>query len=206
MIIDWEFLGKHFLTIGIVVFIFQAIINLYFNRKLEKYKNEINIELEDYKQELSISISRDGSIYKKRIEVIDEFYEKIIKLNYSVLSLTNKVKPIIKNFDEEEKHRIDVNWLNFNDLHKFYLVKKIYFPENICVKVDEIIKITNDVQWHYAEPLRRKNSGMEERHDMGYYEKSDEISKTITQKWKIIIEELEVEFRSFFLILPKNKK
>ena len=203
---DWEFLTKQFLTTGIFTFLVQLAINFIFNKKIETYKKEINKELENYKKELSIVINRDGSIYNKRIEVIDEFYEKVIKLNYSVLSLTSPIKPIVKDFDEEEKNRIDSNWGNFNELHKFYLIKKIYFPDNICVKVNEIIKISQEVQWHYSEPLRRKNNGLEERQDSSYYKKSKEINKMITEKWKIIIEELETEFRSFFLINPKNEK
>lgn len=204
MVIDWEFLTKQFLTTGVLTVIVQALINIFFNKKLEKYKKEFNKELESYKKELSIIVNRDGSIYKKRIEVIDEFYEKVIKLNYSVLSLTNIMKPIIKDFDEEENIRIETNWKNFNDLHKFYLIRKIYFPENICKKVEEIIKITHEVQLHYTKPLRDKNKGVEGIQDSNYYQKSEEISKIISEKWKTIIEELETEFRSFFLINTQN--
>lgn len=202
MIIDWEFLTKDFLTIGIGVIVFQALINLYFNRKLEKYRKEISRELEDYKKELNIIINRDNSMFEKRIQIIDELYGKIVKLKYSLLSLSNPIKLIVNSFDEEERIRIDNVFKDFIDLQRFYLLKKIYFSNEVCLKIDEIISIANKTQWHFSEPIRMKNLGIEKQ-EVDFYSKSVEIRDEIENRLEPIQTDLENEFKLFFQIDKK---
>ena len=199
MIIDWGFLSKQFLTTGILVFFVQVVINFCFNKKIEIFKSVINTKLENHKKELNIIINRDSSMFEKRILIIDDLYSKIIKLKFSLLSLSSPLKIIVKDFDDEEKTRIDNLFKDFTDLQRFYLLKKIYFSDEVCLKIDEIIVIANKTQWHFSEPFRMKNMGFENKND-DFYSKSKEIRDEIKTRLEPIQIELEKEFKLFFMI------
>lgn len=127
---------------GLLTWLIRNIFKLYFNKDIEKYKNELNKHFETYK-----------TLHSERVNVIKNIYKKIERTHRILESL---IKPLqsAAELSQEEKQKIFAQ--NFNDLSEYYGENRIFFQEEIAQEIDSIIKQYHEVwrHWGFVNALR----------------------------------------------------
>src|SRR5690554_66630 len=110
----------------------------FFIKKL--IENSANKRLEEFKSTLSLIQSKQTVLHNKRLEIIEKLYGYIVDLNSSMYNLTNPVKQTEKDFKEFEKELTEKASECFNLFNSFYQKNKIYFNEQTCKIIDDLLK------------------------------------------------------------------
>jgi hypothetical protein len=180
------------IKIGSEIGIF-AIAAFFIQKLIEKSANK---RLEEFKSTLSLLQSKQTSLHNKRIEIIEELYNKLVELNNAMAILTNPAKQTNKDFEEYEKELTENASSSFNSFNSFYQKNKIYFRENTNEIIDEILTGFNNAFWDYNEFNFYKKSGVTNQDEIiksrkkmrdSYISVKDEIPK--------VRKKLEDEFR-----------
>lgn len=121
----------------------------FFIKKL--IENSANKRLEEFKSTLSLIQSKQTVLHNKRLEIIEKLYGYIVDLNSSMYNLTNPVKQTEKDFKEFEKELTEKASECFNLFNSFYQKNKIYFNEQTCKIIDDLLKHFHQAFWDYNE-------------------------------------------------------
>lgn len=169
--------------IASLVYLFQKYFEKALNKNLEKYKNDLKTELELTKaklqNELDIKLfeyqTKFSLFHQKQATITAELYKKLYYSSNSIVDLT---KPIQiggqKDLNLKKKETAEI----LNDLINFFNENRIYFNEEICKKLDEIIKVIRDALIEFDIAHNFGMNGSES------YKKDD--SELWLEAWKII--------------------
>tara|TARA_B110000046_G_C12799648_1_gene316643 strand:- start:88 stop:663 length:576 start_codon:yes stop_codon:yes gene_type:complete len=180
------------IKIGSEIGIF-AIAAFFIQKLIEKSANK---RLEEFKSTLSLLQSKQTSLHNKRLEIIEELYNKLVELNNAMAILTNPLKQTNKDFEEYEKELTENASSNYNSFNSFYQKNKIYFKENTNEIIDEILNGFHTAFWDYNQFNFYKQTGVTNQDDIiksrkkmrdSYISVKDEIPK--------VRKKLEDEFR-----------
>jgi len=115
--------------------------------KANLFKAELNHATEEFKSELGFLSQKAHKLHDKRIEKIEEIYSLLTDFYNDMHTLTTW--KIVTGMSEQE-----VKQQNFDDTKKaeesgniflnFYSKNKLYFNDETCALIDEIIKLLKD--------------------------------------------------------------
>lgn len=126
-------LGKHFM-----------------DQNIEIHKMQLNQQLESHKAELELLNVKQSRLHDKRIETIQELYEKLTEFYVDLDTLirwknvTGLSEQEIKKQQFEEANKTFESGSKFS---RYYLMNKLYFSKEMCVTIDEIIKEMRSCQY-----------------------------------------------------------
>ncbi|MCC5922465.1 MAG: hypothetical protein JJT77_01665 [Crocinitomicaceae bacterium] len=150
---DWSILKElgFFTAIGgALTYLIKTLGKHFMNQNLEIHKMQLNQQLESHKAELELINVKQSRLHDKRIETIQELYEKLTEF-YMDLDTLIRWKNVTGLTDEEiKKQQFEEANKTFESGSKFsryYLMNKLYFSKEMCETIDEIIKEMRSCQY-----------------------------------------------------------
>lgn len=128
---------------GALTYLIKTLGKHFMNQNLEIHKMQLNQRLESHKSELELINVKQSRLHDKRIETIQELYEKLTEFYLDLDTLirwknvTGLSDEEIKKQQFEEANKTFESGSNFN---KYYLMNKLYFSKEMCVTIEQIIK------------------------------------------------------------------
>lgn len=130
------------------------------NKKLEKFKQELDFtnksyqltldtELERYKSEISIQFNKKSLLHESCLKIIDEMYKKIILLDSAMRELTSPVRYVGDTSEEKEQKRTEKAAEAYYDFNNYYYLNKLYFQSSTCDLLDNLRKEYWNANWDY---------------------------------------------------------
>lgn len=193
---------------SIVAYVLQRIIDNSSNRKLEKYKQELDFTIRSYqltldtdlqrhKSELDLHLSRQTSLHEKRLLIIDEMFKKLITLDSAMRDMIG-IHLVIEDGEKEQNERVTRAQQAFSDYNNYYLFHSLYFNKATSELLENVRKEYFSANWDFFE-LKRLNSftgGRTSKEGVQHaYEKIESSSKRIREDIPKVIENVQEEFR-----------
>jgi hypothetical protein len=158
------------------------------DKNLESYKNRLEILKLEYQVQFS-------KLHEKRSVVIENLYQKLVRLNYAMLRLTAGMKPVIKDAEKEEEQRlIEANDLFF-EFQNYYSENKIYFQPDTCEILEKLKTHYWNSAWDYMEISRMKSFGVDGIDLKESFKKAKEAGACVREEVPKVLFLLESEFR-----------
>lgn len=192
----------------IVAYIIQRIIDNSSNRKLEKYKQELDFtirgyqltldrDLVRYKSDLNLHLSRQTSLHEKRLTIIDEMYKKLVQLDSTMRAMTG-IHVVVEDGEKEQQERVNKAQEAFADYNNYFLFHKLYFNKATSELLESIRKEYFSANWDFFELKRMQSFTGGQLSKEGFkesYTKVQDASKRIREDIPKTLEILEDEFR-----------
>lgn len=192
-------LGIFGLFAGLLTWLIKSAIQNYINRSFKSYEKELEIKSEDYRLKLDKNLEeykRDLQLYRqkqerlhvRRSQVLEEIYKRIVILDFAMQEMTNLFKQVMKDYEEEEKKRIEKAGNAYNNFLQYYKEHKIFFTNHTCEILDNLVKKFFDSLWDYSYYKGSTDLDLEKKKE-AYQNIKSEIPK--------VKEEIEKEFRTY---------
>ena len=183
-----EFLGGATAISLTIAFLGKKAIEAYLAGRVEAYKNN----LEKIANEHSIRFQR---LHTERAEVIKDIYAKLCFLDDTLYST---LRPFQAVGEPELKEKVQKLSEQFNDLRTYFLPKRIFFEEKLCMLIDSILDAAKGVFYDITTypvdttelSYKHDRELLKERHE--FWDKARNIHKNEMAELK---KELEQEFR-----------
>lgn len=201
-----ENLGIFTIASGLIIFLLQKYIVLFFNRKLKAFELELKSQsdhfnyqlvnqLENHKLELNILLDKASRIQEKRLLIIAKLYSKIITLHQAMETMTiliKKVSVFDENYNQkEEKNRIDNSRIAYNNFQLYFNKNRIFIPKKTTELIDNLKSEFFSTYFKYTALKEINNSDFKSNIN----EMKIIISK-IKDQIPNIISQLEIDFRN----------
>lgn len=164
-----------------MVWFAKRVIELFFSRKVEQFKNDLEKEAHIYKV-------RYEKMHAERSEVIKNVYTKMVKMHRSFGSLMSLAE-FVGEPTKAEKAKIAADYAN--DFTEYYEQNRIFFDEKLANKIDNMSKLLRST-WIKFQTSQMENVG-------------DFKGKYWVEAWDIIDKEvpkfkkdIEKDFRQIF--------
>lgn len=184
-----EELGIFAVGATVVGWVTRKFISQYFDKELSKYQAEIDKELSRYQTELEKEKLQFSELHNERAKITAELYEKFVLFEEDLRSLTH---PMEQAGDPPESDVYEDATKSGNEFLNFYMKNKIYFPEEICETIEDIIDESMEI--HNKKGLRMKKFAQFET-DRESFEKEIEFWNRVAED---DIPELKRELESHF--------
>lgn len=163
-------LGTSAILIAALTFLARSIINHFFSKGIETYKTNLQAETNKIMLEFTHSLEkttyehqiRYKSLHEKRAEVIAETYGLLVDTLTSAQFLLIPASDSIMTKD----NMLHSALTKANEFMSFYTKNRIYLPEHICLKIDEIVRgisITLEDVSHYLNSPQYGTTKQEEK-------------------------------------------
>lgn len=207
--LSWLNLLKDVGIFSIASFFIQRMINGSADRKLEKYKHELDIatrlhqstldsSLERFKGEIALHLTKQTSLHERHLKIIDKMYKKLVELDSAMRDMTATMKFVFEDFEKEDAKRIERSQNAFNEYVNYFLLNKLYFTEDVCILLEKIATDYRSANWDYFEPQRLSTFTGGKPSADGYKEAvriargaSEKVATEIPKTLKL----LEIEFK-----------
>lgn len=166
---------------------------LQLQNKAKLYQYELDQSIEKFKHELSLLSDKANKLHSKRLDRIEKIYEMLIDFQNDMTWLvsgrlvTGMSTQEIK--DEEFQRAIKAEKAGAK-LFEYYSKHKLYFNDETCSKIDEIIKLLNDSHSDFSFKYIFGAGSAEFEID-----RIKKVTKTVREKVPAAKEELENNFR-----------
>ena len=167
-----------------IIFFGKQFIEYFFNKTIELKKAELEQQNKNFQHQLDAKLQefniKFSNLHNERANVIKELYLKMLILQSSI----NDILKI------DRKH-VDNTLLNsfsnsFGDLKKYYLPNKIYFSEELALKIDSLIleyaKFAEDFTNILLESKKELTHQSNDENWSNIYEKSKSFSNDINKE------------------------
>lgn len=171
--------------------------NLY-DQQLLEYKTQFDHQIEQYKAELKYLNDKLLVLHSRRLDVVKETNDKLVKLNSAMMRLV-AIRPVHQN--EQKENEIKESILNdahetYAEYNNFILFNKIYFPEKFAEQLESIRQQYFSAHWDLFGPERLQSIGLGKG---AAYRQSGQVvidaSNRIREEIPKILSEIEKEFR-----------
>jgi hypothetical protein len=167
--INWDSILKEIGVVGLIVgaitWLFKSLGETFLNRRFKYFEKELEAksdsyrlgldkDLEQYKKNLNLDLVKKERLHLKRSETLGELYKRLVDLDFSMADLTRVFQQVKENYEKEEADRIERVRTSYNDFLKYYQGHKIYFREETCKILDELVTNYFDVFWDYTYKTR----------------------------------------------------
>jgi hypothetical protein len=192
----WELLLKLgvFSAIGTgITYLLKTLGKQFMDQNLEIHKMQLNQQLQSHKAELDLINVKQSRLHDKRIETIQELYEKLTEFYLDLDTLirwknvTGLTEEQIKQQQFEEANK---TFESGNKFTRYYTMNKLYFSVEMCEKIDEIIKEMRSCQYDLTIQYQWMNLSAEMTMDS--FKKAREKLEKEVPKLK---QQIENEFR-----------
>lgn len=145
-------LGVFGLVVGGITWLLKVLGQHFMDKRFKAYEKELDIKsqeyqakldtnLESHKAELNIQHTQYLKLHEKRLEIVAELYGKLSELDMEMRVLTSPMKPLPQNqtAEEQDNEHIESSKSAYIKFREFYNKNKIFFSENDCSLVDDLI-------------------------------------------------------------------
>jgi hypothetical protein len=164
---NWTEILKFFLSVScitaIIIYVGKKLVDKTLDAGIEKYKNNLNKELESFKSDLNrFNIEHQikyNKLYEQRGEKIKELYQLIYELEKKLKFFTSVFQGPEWSAETERGEAVRIHVLNLEDVLE---LNRIYFSDDLCIKVELIIKESRDImsKIHKAKYIRKHHNDL----------------------------------------------
>jgi hypothetical protein len=130
-----EFLGGASLFAGVMAFLGQRAIDAYVAGRLEEYKGQLQRATAEH----AVRFQR---LHAERAEVIKDFYQLFAQLDDTLASTLARFQSVAEKSLPEKVASLS---LEFNTLREYFLPRRIFFDESLCVLVDNVLGLARGI-------------------------------------------------------------
>jgi hypothetical protein len=164
-------------------------------------ENTSNKRLEEFKLSLSLIETKENSLHAKRIYVMETLYSKLVDLDFAMQELTQIVKFVDGDFEENDKKLVDKASSTFKDFHSYFEKNKIYFTESTCLMIHQIRDAFYNSIWDYnAHKIVKASRITESEIVIEAHEKILKAYRSVKEEIPKLRSVLETEFRKILLV------
>ncbi|WP_341900744.1 hypothetical protein [Fluviicola taffensis] len=158
---NWETVLKEIGFVGIIgtliTWLIKQLGQNYLDKNLRSYELELTNRAELYKHELSLISQKASKLHEKRIERIEEIYSLLSNFHRDMGEIISW--KVVTGMTPEEIKKQEIETVqkageSGNLLFDYYLTNKLYFNDETCKYIDEIIKELrygySDLTFHYT--------------------------------------------------------
>lgn len=197
------------ITVAATVYIgkafFNKVVSLYFDKGLEKYKNDLLHETEKYKTRLNqLTFEHQvkfQSLYAERAEAIKQINLRLYRFENTLRHLTSIVQGGEWYKDSERENKA---WASLQEFVDYFELNQIYFDNRVCEKLRSIINKSQEVI-NVMRQCKRKAAINEEMLRKGM-DVSNEKYDYPGDKWSELNNTVETEFSEARLDLANEFK
>jgi hypothetical protein len=192
----WQLLLKLgvFSAIGTgITYLLKTLGKQFMDQNLEIHKMQLNQQLQSHKAELDLINVKQYRLHDKRIDTIQEVYEKLTEfyLDLDTLIRWKNVTGLSeKQIKQQQFDEANKTFESGNKFTRYYTMNKLYFSVEMCEKIDEIIKEMRSCQYDLTIQYQWINLSAEMTMDS--FKKAREKLEKEVPKLK---EQIENEFR-----------
>jgi hypothetical protein len=178
---------------GALIYLLKTLGKQFMDQHLEIHKIQLNQQLESHKAELELINVKQSRLHDKRIETFQELYEKLTEFYLDLDTLirwknvTNLSEDEIKKQQFEEANKTFESGSKFS---KYYLMNKLYFSNEMCSTIDEIIREMRSCQYDLTIQYQWMNLSADLQ--MNFFTQAKE---KLEKEVSILKEQLEKKFR-----------
>jgi hypothetical protein len=175
--------------VGILVYLGKLIIEKFADINIEKIKLQAQLE----KEKIMLVY---GNLHKDRAIVIKKLYRLLINANNALISLT---KPLQMAGEKKKNEKFILVAKEYNKFLKYYEHNKIFFKNELCELIDNIIDKLRDPILDYETYLPAYEQSVEvddRKNASDYHKELVNAWKKVKDEIPPIKEKLENEFRS----------
>lgn len=195
-----KFLGGTTLVLAAVAWLIRSLISHFLSKDLNLFmhrlQSESELELERLRHSLRLIASEHEKqvhlLQERRAEVIAELYERLIEFLATAESFASLAEWKGEPTKKEKAVKLGDNAYEF---HHYFQIKRIFFSEDVCAKVDVVFQEVHSASLKYRMWLGHSKSGGGRA-----YEKMDdawtEAWNTMKDKVPPLVAAVEAEFRS----------
>lgn len=162
------------------------------NEKINQIEREAELKLAKYHSQLEqlnyqYQVKLSG-LHAKRLEILETLYEKMVSLQKTMANhIRNWKEDTGDDYqDEEEKTRSEAA-KSFDSFSTFFLGKRLYFSEDLCEKIDELIKAYYDAFTQYEGASREQSEATSKE--------AREAQKRVATEIPVVLNEISNQFR-----------
>ena len=156
-------LGVFTVLAGVIAWLIRTLGKYLIDQNIKVQEYQLSQSLEKFKSELEFLNVKQSRLHEKRVGAIQKLYEYLTEFHIDLDTLI-RWKNVTGMSDEQIKQqRIDEANKTFESgskFSKYYLMNKLYFSEDVCQLIDEIIKtmrgcqydLTIEYQWMNISP------------------------------------------------------
>lgn len=169
-----------------------------YDQQIIEFKVQFDQQIEKYKSELKFLNDKLATLHTKRIDIIKETNDLLVKLSSAMIRLV-AIRPVNPDPEEEKKTKesilIDVQ-KSYAEYNNFILFNKIYFSKDLADALENIRQQYFNAQWDLFEPDRLRSMGVTTA--QAYRESGQLVinaSNNIREEIPKAIANVEAEFR-----------
>ena len=176
--------GGSALLLGAVGFLVKSIINHFLSKDVENFKNRLELTAVEHK-------IRFSNLHEKRALIISKLFELISEVHQLAKSFTSPLGFV----GEDKMKEFEDTYKKISDLSNFFDKNRIYFSEDTCNGVEELIRSFRDPTIKFGVTL---SEDLKKEKIKAWTEAWEDVDKKVPP----IRQRLESEFRG---ILGSNK-
>ncbi len=169
---------------GALAWLARSVIKYFIDRDLEKFKS--NLEKMAFEHQIRFS-----TLHEKRAQIIAELHSRLYDFQWAVSAFLRDFHKNNENDKTKSVRELDNKSYKFKD---YFDKHRIYFTENICSTVDELV----DILYSAYVPLE-----IRDRSDDKLKQVWGECADTVLKKYPAIRASLENDFRIILGVIEK---
>jgi len=177
-------IGGSAVLFGAVAWFARSLIKNFIDRALEKFKS--NLEKMAFEHQIRFS-----TLHEKRAQIIAELYGRLYEFHWAVCAFLRDFHKENENDKTQRVQELDNKSYEFKD---YFDKHRIYFTENICSTVDELV---NALYSAYV-PLEERDSS-----DDNLKKVWRKCADTVQKQYPAIRASLESDFRNILGVIEK---
>ena len=120
---DWLQLLINLVVTGILLYVFQRMIDERSAKRLEKFKAEL--QSTTFEKEIKFS-----KLHETRMQVLAELYKRVSRIDKQLLSLKINIE-----FDKDVQDEIEKFNVSIDDFQAYFDENRLSLPERLCTKL-----------------------------------------------------------------------
>lgn len=194
----WKELGTlSIITFGII-WLAKAVSKHLLDQNLKSHELVLNQKLEQYKSELRVTAEKESKLHDKRLDKIHELYSLLTDFYFDLDNLTrgkNVTGMSTEEIEMQNAQDVKCTYAHGYELSIFYEKNKLYFNDETCGLIEEILKTLKGCQYDLTFQYQWMNISVDLQ-----IESFKNARNQIQNKVPMLKKELEKNFRSILKV------
>ena len=186
---DWVQVFVNLVLTGILLYVFQRVIDERSAKRLENFKTEL--QLNTFERQTKFS-----KLHERRAQVIEEIYRKLLNVLSDLVMLKNSIQ-LAESKSKEIDDAVTKTYETIREFMDYFNGNQLYLPETLCTKIIVLYVDVSQVHLNLLSIRENKKSVMNDKiQNKRYWDELAQTSTVLADKITPLIKEIEREFRN----------
>lgn len=186
---DWVQVFVNLVLTGILLYVFQRVIDERSAKRLENFKTEL--QLNTFERQTKFS-----KLHERRAQVIEEIYRKLLNVLSDLVMLKNSIQ-LAESKSKEIDDAVTKTYETIREFMDYFNGNQLYLPESLCTKIIVLYVDVSQVHLNLLSIRENKKSVMNDKiQNKRYWDELAQTSTVLADKITPLIKEIEREFRN----------